>query len=170
MKIHGKTTLVMSYNIPYPKFIKKFIYASNYGLAVDLNITLDMSTRDRLCVPFARIPRPPTERSKLCRQRTQSYKQNFSAIYLNFQVMPERPNIRFNGYLQSWKYFSHSFDDIRQQFSWKLHIKEKALGIIDNLVKLRYGKSTANVTTVSIHVRRGDFISEKKANYRQNIY
>ena len=139
-----------------------FLYASNYGLAVDLNITLAMSTRDPIYTPFDKVPRPPTERFKLCKHRTQSYNQRFGRIYVNFPVMPKGPNVRFGGYLQCWKYFSHSFDDIRQQFSWKMHIREKASEIISNLVKLRYRNNTVNVTTVSMHIRRGDYVSEKR--------
>ena len=112
-----------------------FLYASNYGLAIDLNFTLAMSTKDQIYVPFENVPRPPAERFKLCRQKTQSYKQRFARIYVNFPVIPNGANVRFVGYLQSWKYFSHSFNDIRQQFSWKMRIRKTASRIIDNLVK-----------------------------------
>ena len=142
-----------------------FLYASNYGLAADLNLTLSMSNNDSIYEPFENVPRSQIKRPQLC-QSYDHYNQPYGRIYVNFPVLQKGSNVRFIGWLQSWKYFSHSFDDIRQQFVWKMHIRKRALKIISNLVKLQYGtdkvNANYNVTTVAIHIRRGDFIFYKK--------
>ena len=61
--------------------------------------------------------------------------------------LPENcKNIEIGGYLQTEKYFSHVADEVRDNFSFSEHIVERAK------------KNIPKGKTVSLHVRRGDYV------------
>jgi hypothetical protein len=55
----------------------------------------------------------------------------------------------FEGYFQSEKYFEHCKDIIRKEFTFRPHILDEAKKIFEGIDK----------ETVSIHVRRGDYVN-----------
>ncbi|KAL3864226.1 hypothetical protein ACJMK2_005930 [Sinanodonta woodiana] len=64
-------------------------------------------------------------------------------------------------YLQSWKYFYHVQDEIRRQYQFRDHIKEKAKHIINTIRASYIYKSP---TLIGIHIRIGD-IGNEMHNY-----
>ena len=81
--------------------------------------------------------------------------QNYNADFFN-----STDNVIVNGYWQSEKYFLKYEEQIRKD----LTIKEELLkGTEEWLAKI------SKVNSVSIHVRRGDYISHKHANYFHGV-
>lgn len=66
------------------------------------------------------------------------------------------------GYLQSYKYFSHTRDKILKEFS----MKETLLSQINNKSEDIKRKHGTNKTYVAVHVRRGDFLKYSEFGYR----
>ncbi|OWF52375.1 Galactoside 2-alpha-L-fucosyltransferase 1 [Mizuhopecten yessoensis] len=119
-----------------------------------------MDERDAIYEPFRNVPKSPIDRSTRCRWFKMRFIQERPRYYQKFKI-PRNGNIALFGYLQTWKYFSHSFGDLRRQFKWKLNIQNKALRIIGKLSRKVYPSySPTSVTKVGIHIRRGDYVRE----------
>ncbi|OWF48134.1 Galactoside 2-alpha-L-fucosyltransferase 2 [Mizuhopecten yessoensis] len=141
-----------------------FIYASCYSLALKHNRTLFMSKTDKIYQPFANIPSPRTPDKKRCKGKEVTFKQKRSRYYENLNLSETNAScVRIDGFLQSWKYFEDYFDDIRYQFMWKTSVREKALQTIKTLKNQTWPDiPSSNITTVGIHVRRGDYVTSKR--------
>ncbi|XP_013078848.2 galactoside alpha-(1,2)-fucosyltransferase 2-like [Biomphalaria glabrata] len=74
-------------------------------------------------------------------------------------------NITIDGYLQSWKYFRFMEEEIRHEFKLHTHLKISARDQLNGYVG-KYLKEGHLV--ISIHVRRGDVLTEgaKKMGFR----
>lgn len=70
----------------------------------------------------------------------------------------QKDNTLLNGYWQSEKYFSAIEKDLRVDFQLKNPLDEKNQSFLNEL------KTNSNENKVSIHVRRGDFITNTNAN------
>lgn len=137
-----------------------FLYASYYGIAYHYNVTLVLDQRDPIYRSFIGVPKSTINKHKACNGSFYSLRQPRPRYYEHFKV-PMYGNIRVSGYLQSWKFFSDSFPDIKKQFRWKPSIKIKARNIVSVLVnKTLPGIPRLSITTVGIHVRRGDYVRE----------
>lgn len=72
-----------------------------------------------------------------------------------FEKLP-RENVRLSTFLQSWKYFQHIESVIRAEFTFP------PLAVIRARRQLtKQTKGRGNVTTVGVHVRRGDYAEQK---------
>lgn len=139
-----------------------FLYASNYGVAYDYNLTLALDERDAIYEPFINIPKSSLDRARRCAGFKMRFIQERARYYQKFKI-PRNGNVALYGYLQTWKYFSHSFEDLKQQFRWKWNIHHKALRIIKKLSNTYYALGGyGHVTTVGIHIRRGDYVREHR--------
>jgi hypothetical protein len=67
-----------------------------------------------------------------------------------------RPPVLFDGYFQSERYFLNISDDVRQQFS-----PRDTLSVGTGLTRSQIQQSDS---PVSLHVRRGDYVTNPKAN------
>ena len=63
-----------------------------------------------------------------------------------------------NGYFQSKKYFENISNDIRKNFILKNNISENSKNIAE--------KIKSSDTSISLHIRRGDYISDTKNSKR----
>ncbi|XP_033755231.1 galactoside 2-alpha-L-fucosyltransferase 2-like [Pecten maximus] len=140
-----------------------FLYATCYGVAYDFNMTLALNNGEYIYGPFEGIPKPKKQKSQYCRGGQKSFNEAKPRYYKRFDIKRTDKYVRLNGYLQSWKYFANSFDDIKHQFTWKKNIREAVDKIIAQLVKTSYPTDDfKSVTTVGIHIRRGDYVSEHR--------
>lgn len=73
--------------------------------------------------------------------------------YMFHPELLEKENAYFQGFWQTEKYFASVQDKIRQELSFKIALDEKNQSIADEI---------AAVNAVSIHVRRGDYIKERR--------
>ncbi|XP_060080494.1 galactoside alpha-(1,2)-fucosyltransferase 2-like [Ylistrum balloti] len=136
-----------------------FMYASCYGIAYDFNMTLALSNGVYLYGPFEGIPKQKKPKSEYCRGEQKSFNEGKPRYYTRFNIQETDKYVRLNGYLQSWKYFANSFDDLKQQFTWRNGIRDEVEKIIARLVKTSYPNDEfKSVTTVGIHIRRGDYV------------
>jgi hypothetical protein len=74
----------------------------------------------------------------------------FSSDFFN----TEQP-VYIDGYWQSYKYFESIESQLKQEFSFKSSLVGKNLQVYEHI---------SNVNAVSIHVRRGDYVSNKHTN------
>ncbi|OWF52374.1 galactoside 2-alpha-L-fucosyltransferase 2-like [Mizuhopecten yessoensis] len=140
-----------------------FLYATCYGTAYDFSMTLALNNGDYIYGPFEGIPKPKQPKSRYCRGGQRSFNEVKPRFYKRFNIQKTDKYVKLNGYLQSWKYFANSFDDLKQQFTWRKSIREAVVNIIQRLVKTSYPKDDFNsVTTVGIHIRRGDYVHEHR--------
>ena len=71
-----------------------------------------------------------------------------------------KDNIYLDGYWQSEKYFYEFASTIRADFAFKLPISDQNIEIVSRISK---------VNAVSLHVRRGDYVSNKKTNTMHGV-
>lgn len=69
-------------------------------------------------------------------------------------------NSYLEGYWQSEKYFANHADVIRSDFTFKLPISQENTGIV---------KMISQVNAISLHVRRGDYVSNQKTNAAHGV-
>ena len=68
--------------------------------------------------------------------------------------------IYLNGYWQSEKYFKSVEDVIRKDFSWKQEMTS---------INIKYSQEILDTNSVSLHIRRGDYVSNAKANQMHGL-
>lgn len=75
----------------------------------------------------------------------------FTEPGFEFNKIPYKPNIILNGYFQSEKYFDNNREDVLAQIS----LKDKYYKALIN----KYEELLKNYTTISIHIRRTDYLA-----------
>jgi galactoside 2-L-fucosyltransferase 1/2 len=76
------------------------------------------------------------------------------SVYSNItEVLPQR-NVSLRTYLQSWKYYIHAEDQLRQELTFKEHIMRKAKDFLNNSTPSEW--KGLDFIRVVVHVRRGD--------------
>ena len=80
-----------------------------------------------------------------------------------FYKLPVEGNVYLQGYLQSWKYFEHVKQELKEKhFKFKPYYENQAKIFIENVHnKLKKDKAVA----VGVHVRRGDFVRQNRKGY-----
>jgi len=92
---------------------------------------------------------------KMLKKWTLKIRDHAIGTYTNFNTDSHKI-VYYSGYWQSEKYFENAEDSIRQQFTFKEKlISEKNKAFI---------KQYSNKNTVSIHIRRGDYVTNTDAN------
>ncbi len=86
--------------------------------------------------------------------RTAVYKEN--TLRINKQVFNIRPSVYLEGFWQSEQYFNGYEDMVRRSICFKKTLNHESQKIADELAN--------KADTISVHVRRGDYISSKTTN------
>ena len=132
-----------------------FIAAAAYSLALD--------NSDEVVYPTRLHGIVPTERERLVHQKTilsnLKYVNDLSFIEHvyneasdhSYAPIPYRNNTYLRGYYQSEKYFVHNREKILELF--------KPLEQIDVFLNKKYSRVIGNKNCVSVHIRRGDYLS-----------
>ncbi|XP_062606816.1 galactoside alpha-(1,2)-fucosyltransferase 2-like, partial [Saccostrea cucullata] len=140
-----------------------FQYASTYGIARARNMTIgitptslmfntfNISTRFLIGKQFCDTAEKVVER-KPC-----AYDKGSVHFYRKNNL-----NYIHKSYLQSWKYFQDVEREIREQFVFMEDVQHKARTLIETLTK---PFSSNNLTTVGVHIRRGDYKLDKNVKY-----
>lgn len=76
-------------------------------------------------------------------------REKYTSIY-DEKILNYPDYIYYEGYFQNEKYFKHLRNLLLEQFSVKVPIDEKNQKVLDNIL---------NTNSVSIHVRRGDYVT-----------
>ncbi|XP_046547676.1 galactoside alpha-(1,2)-fucosyltransferase 2-like isoform X1 [Haliotis rubra] len=140
-----------------------FAYASVYGMATKVNKSVVTKTNNFL--KYFRIKAKVVNDFCVCETAKFVYEDKHCQFSKDLLNLTEKINYRPFRYFQSWMYFRHVADDIRQQFRFKDELREKAVSIIkgsrEAFVKQQRGRGHDNVTTVGLHVRRGDITNNR---------
>ncbi|ESO87020.1 hypothetical protein LOTGIDRAFT_229229 [Lottia gigantea] len=141
-----------------------FVYASVYGIARSTGRQLFMEHNNMDAV-FGHLN--GTVNKELCnRKRLKELKSKTHCSYdPDMLQMPDQHNYLVGEYLQSFKYFEKYQNEIRQQFTIKQELKNKACECLQDIAKnytssLNKTLSTSSVTFISVHVRRGDMLEQ----------
>ena len=78
----------------------------------------------------------------------------YNESHYHFQELPKWDNICLHGYFQSEKYFKEHESEIRTMF--------KADQKTEEYLQSKYGEVLSKDNTVSLHVRRGDYIGKEQ--------
>ena len=75
------------------------------------------------------------------------------------------------GYFQSWKYFRNVTHIIREHFQYDTNVMSIAKKYLQSLIDQykQHINATSDVTTIGIHVRRGDFLSQRAINRGKSV-
>lgn len=92
--------------------------------------------------------------SKLYRLTNQKLFKNY---YVDWhpEIFNKKDNIYLEGYFQSEKYFSNCFDKLRKELILKPNLYQE--------IELEAKKIHSNPNSVSLHIRRGDYVENPKA-------
>jgi galactoside 2-L-fucosyltransferase 1/2 len=144
-----------------------FEYASSYALARNKKMSFGLPASSELFKYFHLYVDQLSkfQYSKRCISAKTVYAK-YLRKYETF-VFPTGKDIMFRAYLQTWTYFINCTGDIRQQFEFTDNIKHKASVILKNLLISKYYSDRRNVTLVGIHVRRGDYVENRKKPIRK---
>lgn len=142
-----------------------FIFASNFGLAKEKNMILlsskqqfsyfKMETKNNI-IQYDKL--------KLCR-KAKRYNAKYACRYdPSDKLFGNESVILLLGYLQSWKYFGNAEKDIRELYTFKPHIIQRAQSFLQGIKSQHYSNKTIPKTVifVGIHVRRGDLVAATK--------
>lgn len=125
-------------------------YALNH-----FNIKAEIATPKQL-----KLCKPNNKLNKLRQMFIKSYSSSFNYIkekHFNFdhKILELPDKIYMDGYWQSEKYFKDIKDIIRNEFTVKYELNEKNKEPADYI---------CNCESVSLHVRRGDYVTNPKTN------
>ena len=73
----------------------------------------------------------------------------------NWPCIDENENVDIDGYLQSKKYWDYCEEEVKDAFTFKEDIKQQVVNRFDK------GRKVFQKETISISVRRGDYLSNK---------
>ncbi|XP_067661662.1 galactoside alpha-(1,2)-fucosyltransferase 2-like [Haliotis asinina] len=142
-----------------------FAYASVYGMATKVNKSV-LIQKNNLLLKYFRLKAKIVNDLCVCQTAKFVHEGPHCQFNKNLLNLTEKINYRPFRYFQSWMYFQHVADDIRQQFKFQDEMREKAVNIIkgsrEAFVKQQRGSGHDNVTIVGVHVRRGDITKYKK--------
>ena len=79
-----------------------------------------------------------------------------------FMNLRPNENYKIGVYLQSWKYFAHAQDQIRNDLKFKQPIRDFGTGAVENF-RRQYANvhdiRTKEPVVIGVHIRRGDLVS-----------
>lgn len=136
-----------------------FEYASSYGIAKTKQMTLIMAKGENLWNVFPSLKAVRTEH--ICYEYRIHREKRACAFDQETVDFPASDNVQLNGYLQSWKYFSHVENEIRKQFTFNQQTLEKARELLTQSKRLVHMNDDTHddVITIGVHVRRTDKLS-----------
>ena len=86
----------------------------------------------------------------------------YTEPHFHYKEIPYSPGLCVDGYFQSEKYFKEHKDEIRAAF--KISDKDASF-ISNNFEHLFYNEKGNGVTTISLHIRRGDYTLPQYASH-----
>ncbi|XP_052686289.1 galactoside alpha-(1,2)-fucosyltransferase 2-like [Crassostrea angulata] len=94
------------------------------------------------------------------------YKERWGLSYdEKLHAVPPYKSVKFDGYFQSWKYWIKYENEIRNLLRFKNPIKQKAFTQMRDIIdKMKFEINKESVI-VSIHIRRGDYVTEEHYKY-----
>ena len=85
------------------------------------------------------------------------YNVNFSSSM--FDRLNKKSNVFMDGFWQTEKYFSDQADTLRKDFTLRETMSSEAQRILEEIKS----SSTVSSSSISLHIRRGDYVSDKNA-------
>ena len=147
---------------------RMFMFASLYGIAL-WNYMLPIMPDDSYLssvFPYLEIEttdaHAPPELIPVFHER-HAHRYDHRSSRLNYHQ-----NIRLEGRYQSWKYFDHAKDKLKQQFVFSPSIDREANSFMTK-AKEKFADPWQNVVFVSIHVRRGDLLEKHNKHLGYNV-
>ncbi|KAL4230180.1 Galactoside 2-alpha-L-fucosyltransferase 2-like [Mactra antiquata] len=135
-------------------------YASVYGIAKKHNFTIILGKDDDI-VQYFELPSAEIRHSrKICEAFEVKLAKHCCVFDETFMNLPKNQSYLLGEYLQSWKYFSHVFNEVRKELKFKDRINDPIKSILSDYREAYTLKYAQNVTIVGVHIRRGDLASD----------
>lgn len=135
-------------------------YASVYGIAKRHNFTILLAQDDDI-VQYFELPSAEKRKDRrICETFVVKFAKHCCVFDPTFMNMTRNQSYVVGEYLQSWKYFEHTFDEVRNELSLKKRISERVKSIVEDYRDVYTLKYSQTPVVVGVHIRRGDLASE----------
>lgn len=152
---------------------KIFQYASAYGLALHLNMTLVVTTPYKLGKLFQISKQGNIEfhNNRITCKNMKLVKEKYGCCKYDkqFKHLNTNRDYMIGDYLFSWKYFSGFDNEIRNLLTFNHKLKTISKTFIFNALRRHSNRTTSNTAVVGIHVRRGDMTRASKQRRGYNV-
>ena len=141
-----------------------FEYASISGIATLNNLTTLLAYDDDLAQYFE-VPSAVKIRSRKICESFVYLKSNHCCVFEpSFMKLKPNENYKIGTFLQSWKYFAHAQEHVRQELTFKKPIRDFAKEIVESFRRQHasvHGIGSQKPVVVGVHLRRGDLLAEE---------
>ena len=139
-----------------------FQYASIYGIASLNNLTILLAEDDDL-VEYFKVPTALKVRSRrVCDYFVVMNAEHCCTFEPTFMKLPPKQSYKLGVYLQSWRYFAHVKNQVRNELRFKDELQDYAVNTVESYRrKFITEKGNSKVTVVGVHIRRGDIASKE---------
>lgn len=140
-----------------------FEFASGYGIAAKKDM-LSVIRQKGLVDSIFELKNdsrllllPDLKECKTVPKRFERWCSRYDPRLENFTV---NSNLWIGWGLQSWKYFNDSYRELREQLTFRKHIRDKVVSIQEGILKKFNFTSRSDVTFIGVHIRRGDMLTD----------
>lgn len=149
-----------------------FQFASAYGIALHLNMTLVITVPDRFITLFQITDKKNInlkKNRKMCdKMKLVEEKHGCCSYDKQFRDLEPSQDYKIGHYLHSWKYFRGYEAEVRKQLVFRRSIQNTVKTVISRAL-LKYGLIRSETTIVGIHIRRGDMTLAVKRKRGYNV-
>ena len=127
-------------------------------------------SHDMLLTKFMKIETDFTIDKCVCKYAKYVEESSCCAVDDNITFLGSHVDYNIEGYLQSWKYFYHHLDDIRNQFRFVDSVLYEAGSVLESALITKFVRYNRKyMTLVGVHVRRGDMLKPESVRFGYKI-
>lgn len=140
-----------------------FEFASGYGIAAKKNMLSVIRQKGLVDSIFELrndsrlLLLPDLKECKTTPKRFERWCSRYDPRLENFTA---NSNLWVGWGLQSWKYFNDSYRELREQLTFRKHIRDKVVAIQEGILRKFNFTSRNDVTFIGVHIRRGDMLTD----------
>ncbi|XP_076084922.1 galactoside alpha-(1,2)-fucosyltransferase 2-like [Mytilus galloprovincialis] len=146
-----------------------FQYASLFGIAKRNDMILTIHKDDEITSVIDNLFALKLQNNSVC-ENAQTWGEKEPCLYDKLAAtVPSNRNVKHMSLLQSWNYFSHVEQAIREQFTFNQKVESKCQKMLKDAIigftSNKTDKSVEKLQVVGIHIRRGDYLDKDKIAY-----
>ncbi|XP_041361735.1 galactoside alpha-(1,2)-fucosyltransferase 2-like [Gigantopelta aegis] len=146
-----------------------FQYASIYGLTRDRGLRMVLP-KDMMLARFLKIEADLTVDTCVCKYAKYVQEGPCCTVDANITAIGSHTDYYVNGFLQSWKYFYHYEQEIRNQFQFVDPVLFEADFVLRSALNEKFVLHNRKyMTLVGVHVRRGDMLIPESVKFGYKV-
>ncbi|VDI83473.1 Hypothetical predicted protein [Mytilus galloprovincialis] len=143
-----------------------FQYASLFGIAKRNDMVLTIHEDDEITSVFDNLFALKLNNNSVC-EHAQTWGEMEPCLYdILAATIPSNRNVKQMSLLQSWKYFNHVEQAIKEQFRFNQKIESKCQKMLNDAIiaftSIHTKIPVEKLQVVGIHIRRGDYLDKDK--------